>query len=442
MQFVDKCKIELKAGDGGDGMIAWRREAHVEFGGPAGGDGGNGGNIYLLADHNENTLFNLRYIKQVKAENGINGQSENMFGANGNDKIVKVPVGTMVYDENNKLIVDMDVDQKLYLICKGGKGGMGNASFKTASNKAPSLNERGEIGESKLVTLELKHLADIGLVGLPNAGKSTFIKTVCNINVKVAEYPFTTIHPVLGTYFYKNNQIVFCDIPGLIEGASEGKGLGHEFLKHVERCKILIHLVSASLHDNEDIIKAYETIKKELDNYNTSLQNKKIYICVSKQDVDYAEEQYEILKNYLKNEKIYFISCATGWNLDVFLQTILNDFLKMQNNSNVIEEDIKILKDNAVITLNELNKIEAKKDFKNIDDENLVFYQDENNITHVKHPILQYWAHRIPHTTRDNIYRFNEKMKALKLDEILKKHNFHIDDVIIIDDENIEWIID
>ena len=444
MQFVDKCKIELKAGNGGDGMIAWRREAHVEFGGPAGGDGGNGGNVYLYADHNESTLSNLRYIKYIKAEDGVNGQSENCFGANGKDKIIKVPVGTVVYDENNEVIVDMDKDQKLFLICQGGKGGKGNASFKSSSNKAPYLYERGEVGQDKHVTFELKYLADIGLVGLPNAGKSTFIKTICHVDVKVADYAFTTIHPVLGTYFYHNEKIIFCDIPGLIEGASNGKGLGHEFLRHIERCKLLLHLVSANELDNEDIIAAYETIKEELRNYKDLISQKKIITVVTKADVKNAKEQYEKLKEYLKNEPVYFISCETGFNLDEFLKIVLKEFIKLNQNNNVLEtEPTLILKDNQVINLNNLKDIKNEKEnYKNIDDDFLKIYHDENQIAHVFHPILAYWSNRIPHDTRDNILRFNEKMRSLKLNEVLKKHQFNQDDVVVIDNYNIEWIID
>lgn len=282
MQFVDKCKIIIKAGNGGNGIIAWRREAHVAFGGPAGGDGGKGGDVYLLSDHNESTLFNLRYTKEISAQDGINGQNENKTGANGADTIIKVPVGTIVYDNNHNLIVDLNKDKELFLICKGGRGGFGNYSFKSNYRKAPYLYERGEKGEIKEIILELKEIADIGLVGLPNAGKSTFIKTVCNVNVKIGSYPFTTIHPVLGTYFYRNKPIVFCDIPGLIEGASTGKGLGHEFLKHVERCKILLHLISGDINDNEDIIEAYKTIQKELFQYNEILNKKKMFIIVTK----------------------------------------------------------------------------------------------------------------------------------------------------------------
>ena len=444
MQFVDKCKIELKAGNGGDGMIAWRREAHVEFGGPAGGDGGNGGNIYLFADHNQNTLSDLRYIKLIKADDGINGQSEKKFGANAKNKIVKVPIGTVVYDENNELIVDMDKDQKLFLICKGGRGGKGNASFKSSSNKAPYLYERGELGEDKIITLELKYLADIGLVGLPNAGKSTFIKTVCNVDVKVADYAFTTIHPVLGTYFYQKEKIIFCDIPGLIAGASLGKGLGHEFLKHIERCKLLLHLVSADDLQHPDIIEAYKTIRKELSNYKDLISKKKIITVVTKADKENAKEQYDKLKAYLKDEPLYFISCETGQNLNEFVNLVVQEFMKLnQNNEQQETEDIFILKNNQVINLNNLQENETQKtDYKDIDDEQLKIYHDENNIVHINHPILTYWSNRIPHDTRDNILRFNEKMRSLRLNEILKKHHLNKDDVVIIDNYDIEWIID
>lgn len=442
MQFVDKCKILIKAGDGGDGLIAWRREAHVAFGGPAGGDGGKGGDVYLLADHNESTLFNLRYTKEIRAQNGVNGQTENKTGANGLDTIIKVPIGTVVYN-NNEFVVDLNKDKQLFLICKGGKGGFGNTSFKSNYTKAPYMYERGEKGEKKEITLELKEIADIGLIGLPNAGKSTFIKTICNVNVKIGNYPFTTIHPVLGTYFYKNNSIIFCDIPGLIEGAAEGKGLGHEFLKHVERCKILLHLVSGDINDNEDIIEAYNTICNELDKYNRNLEQKKIFIVVTKSDTESAELQYSILKEYLKNKNVYLISCNTGDNLNEFLNMVLKEFTKLQDsNSEIIEinhNDLSII-DNSIIKIDNIK--DKKIDYLNINDEKLKIYKDDNNLIHIQHPILQYWTHRIPNDTRDNILRFNQKMYDLKLNETLKKHNLKKDDTVIIDDYGIEWIID
>lgn len=449
MQFIDKCEILLRAGNGGNGMIAWRREAHVEFGGPAGGDGGNGGNIYLLADHNETTLFNLRYIKEIKAEDGINGQSENKTGANGKDKIVKVPVGTVVLDQDKNIIIDLNKDKQIFLICHGGKGGLGNASFKSNSNRAPNLYERGEKGEEKYITLELKNIADIGLIGLPNAGKSTFIKTVCNVDVKIGNYPFTTIHPVLGTYFYKNKRIIFSDIPGLIEGASEGKGLGHEFLRHVERCKILIHMISGSEEDNESIIEAYETINNELNKYGKNLNKKKIFIVVSKADIESSKIQYEILQDYLKNQKVYLISCNTGENLIEFVNNVITDFLNSNVNSDVESLEIndsqitEFINENGIFTYNiDKFKKDKNKNLDNIDDENLKIYNDKNNFIHVKHPILEYWSNRIPHDTRDNIIRFNEKMENLNLNKILKKYNLKSDDTVIIDNYNIEWIID
>ena len=266
------------------------------------------------------------------------------------------------------------------------------ASFKSSSNKAPYLYERGELGENKTIILELKYLADIGLVGLPNAGKSTFIKTVCHVDVKIADYAFTTIHPVLGTYFYQKQKIIFCDIPGLIAGASLGKGLGHEFLKHIERCKLLLHLVSADDSQNPDIIEAYKTIREELSNYKDLISKKKIITVVTKADKENAKEQYDKLKSYLKNEPLYFISCETGENLNEFVNLVIQEFMKLnQNNEQQEQEDIFILKNNQVINLNNLAKDEIQKiDYKDIDDEQLKIYYDENNIAHITHPILAY----------------------------------------------------
>ena len=449
MQFVDECKIELKAGDGGNGIISWHHEAHVNLGGPAGGDGGNGGNIYLLADHNEASLFDLRYIKLIKAENGVNGQSENCYGAKGKDKVVKVPVGTVVYDEDGNVIVDLNKDKQSFLICKGGKGGLGNASLKSSMNKAPNLYERGELGEDKKVVLKLKYLADIGIIGLPNAGKSTLIKTICHVNSKIAPYPFTTITPVLGTYFYQNKPIIFCDIPGLIEGAASGKGLGHEFLKHVERCNLLVHLVSGDVNDNENIISSYKTIMDELKAYSEDLLKKPMLVAVSKADTDGAKDQFNILKKYLGDEKqLYFISCHSGQNIDLFTNEIIKQFFYAKDQQAVLQAESEtnqqaldlVHENEQVLTMKQLNNDHEENS--NINDAKLKIYTDDNDHLHVSHPILKYWAHRIPMDTRDNIYRFNQKMAWLKLNDVLKKHGLKPNDQVIIDDDNIEWIVD
>lgn len=242
MQFVDECVLTLKAGNGGNGVVSWRREAHYPEGGPWGGDGGNGGSIILIGDHNINTLFDLRNKKNIFAQNGENGQTKMATGRNGQDYLIKVPLGTSVYDfDTNELITDILKSGQTYEICKGGKGGRGNAFFKSSFNKAPTLFENGDIGEERKVFLKLKYVADVGIIGFPNAGKSSLVTALTNARPRIANYQFTTLVPILGTTKINDKDIVFADIPGLIEGASEGKGLGHDFLKHIERCQILIH---------------------------------------------------------------------------------------------------------------------------------------------------------------------------------------------------------
>lgn len=226
MPFVDKCRLLIKAGDGGDGIVSWRREAHVPLGGPAGGNGGNGGNIYFIGDHNETSLETLNYYKKIIAKNGENGGIKNMYGANAEDLIVKVPLGTVVInDDTNKIIADITLENQKYLIASGGLGGHGNAHFKSGFNKAPTLYEKGELGETFNARLELKELADVGLIGLPNAGKSTLISKLTNATPKIANYQFTTLVPILGSFDYNDQKIIIADIPGLIEDASEGVGL-------------------------------------------------------------------------------------------------------------------------------------------------------------------------------------------------------------------------
>lgn len=295
MQFVDNIKLFLKAGDGGNGMLSWRKEAHVGEGGPWGGDGGKGGDIILVGDSNESTLFKLKNKKQIIAENGGNGGNQLMTGKNGENIYIKIPLGTVIYNENNKKIGEVINNGEKIILCSGGQGGHGNAYFKSSINRIPSIYENGDIGESMNVTLEIKHIADVGIVGLPNAGKSTLINSISNVESKVGNYQFTTITPILGVVEFNKNRLIFADIPGLIEGANEGKGLGHDFLKHIERCKVLIHLISLEKDDTLDIVNDYLVIINELKKYKNILSKKKIILVGNKIDGNW-KENYEILK--------------------------------------------------------------------------------------------------------------------------------------------------
>lgn len=290
--FIDIAKIKLKAGKGGDGAVAWRREKYEPAGGPAGGDGGRGGDVIVMTDSGLHTLMDFRYKREYKAENGQNGMNKLKFGKDGEDIILKVPVGTLIRDANTKgVIYDLKEDNMSVTVCKGGKGGLGNARFKTSTRQAPAFAQAGNIGEEREVILELKLLADVGLVGFPNVGKSTLLSIVTSARPKIANYHFTTLSPNLGVVkIDEGESFVIADIPGLIEGASEGIGLGDEFLKHIERTGILIHVLDISGSEGRDPLEDFYKINEELFNYNERLAEKKQIIFANKMDVPGAEE--------------------------------------------------------------------------------------------------------------------------------------------------------
>lgn len=278
--FVDSVTVSVQAGDGGDGIVSFRHEKFIDKGGPDGGDGGNGGNVVLTASHSQNTLAKFRFQKLLKGEDGKSGGERRKHGRSGQDLIVAVPVGTVVLDENGQELADLKEDGQEWIMAKGGKGGFGNAHFVSSVRQAPKVAEKGEKGESLTAQFELRMIADVGLVGLPNAGKSTLLSVISNAKPEIANYPFTTLTPNLGVVdIDEQTTLLFADIPGLIEGASEGKGLGDEFLRHVERTKVLVHLIDAY---QEDIVSAYTTIKKELKEYRTDLSERPQIVALTK----------------------------------------------------------------------------------------------------------------------------------------------------------------
>ena len=283
MKFLDQVKIYVKAGNGGDGSPSFRREKFIEYGGPDGGDGGNGGSIIFESDRNLNTLIDFRYAQHFKAQHGKPGSKRNRTGAYGKDLILKVPVGTQIYEEdNNTLIYDFTKNKEKYLVASGGKGGLGNVRFKSSTNRAPKKKTNGKIGEEFWIWLQLKVIADIGIIGKPNAGKSSLLAALTRAKPKIANYPFTTINPNLGVTYYDGKEITLADIPGLVEGAHKGIGLGDKFLRHIERCKMLLHLIDIS---EEDLISVYKKIKFELSNYDKNLVKKKEIIFFNKSDL-------------------------------------------------------------------------------------------------------------------------------------------------------------
>jgi len=309
MKFLDQVKIYVKAGNGGDGSPSFRREKYVEYGGPDGGDGGKGASIILKAERNLNTLIDYRYTQHFKAEKGQNGMGKNKTGRNGKNLYLKVPIGTQILEEDNKtLLFDFKNEKEEFVVANGGKGGLGNTNFKSSTNRAPRKFTKGALGEEFWLWLQLKTIADIGIVGLPNAGKSSFLASITNANPKIANYRFTTLNPNLGVASYDNKEITLADIPGLIEGAHLGVGLGIKFLKHIERCKTLLHIIDIT---EKNLEKSYKQIKKELGNYSKELLKKKEVIVLNKVDLINKKTVEKILKNFSNDKKCEVIALST-----------------------------------------------------------------------------------------------------------------------------------
>tara|TARA_Y100000746_G_C15435529_1_gene420475 strand:- start:472 stop:1452 length:981 start_codon:yes stop_codon:yes gene_type:complete len=307
MKFLDQVKIFIKAGDGGSGSPSFRREKFIEFGGPDGGDGGKGGSVIIKSERNLNTLIDFRYQQHFKAERGENGMGKNKTGRGGKDIYLKVPVGTQILEEDNKtLLFDFTKENETFLVANGGKGGFGNTRFKSSTNRAPKKFTKGAKGEEYCIWMQLKTIADIGIVGLPNAGKSSLLASITRATPKIANYKFTTINPNLGVAIYDDKEITIADIPGLIEGAHEGTGLGIKFLKHIERCKTLLHLIDIT----EDINLSYRQIREELGKYSKELLKKKELIVLNKIDLLSKQEIIEKIEKFSmkKNKEILILS--------------------------------------------------------------------------------------------------------------------------------------
>jgi GTPase len=322
MKFLDQAKIFLKSGDGGAGTVSFRREKFIEFGGPDGGDGGRGGDIVVESVANLNTLIDYRYRQHFKAESGHHGMGANRSGADGKSLILRVPVGTQILDEDNaNVLLDLKRAGEHRVLLKGGDGGFGNTHYKSATNRAPRKAGKGWPGEERWVWLRLKLIADAGLVGLPNAGKSTLLAAVSRAKPKIADYPFTTLKPQLGVVRVHEEEFVLADLPGLIEGASEGTGLGHRFLGHVERCAVILHLVDATL---DDVVGAWRTIRAELEAYGHGLADKTELIALNKADAVPAaemEKKRKALKRASRREPLV-MSAATGAGVDKVIQAV------------------------------------------------------------------------------------------------------------------------
>lgn len=350
MKFVDEARIEVKAGKGGNGVASFRREKFIPKGGPDGGDGGRGGSIYAVADRNINTLIDYRYTRKFLAKNGENGRGSDCYGKGAPDIELKVPVGTVITDKNTgEVIADLDRNGQRALLAKGGKGGLGNLHFKSSTNRAPRQCTPGEPGEERELNLELRVLADVGLLGLPNAGKSTLISAVSNAKPKIADYPFTTLHPHLGVVRVgPETSFVIADIPGLIEGASEGAGLGHLFLRHLSRTSLLLHVIDvAPVDETTDPIAAARAIVKELYNFDPALADKPRWLVLNKMDLVPEDEREEVIAQYRREfgdeTPIFPISAATREGCDTLVKAISEDL--QQQRQMLIEDSEPVIDD-------------------------------------------------------------------------------------------------
>ena len=380
MQFLDKTKIRIVSGRGGNGMVAWRREKYVDKGGPAGGDGGKGGDVYLIADENMSTLMDFKYKSVFKAQCGENGGIKNCHGHWAKDLFIKVPIGTVVKDvKTGNIIADLTQHEQKVLVAKGGRGGRGNARFATSQKRAPQFCEPGEPPIERELILELKLIADVGLLGMPNAGKSTFISRISSAKPKIADYPFTTLIPNLGVVKkHSGDGYVVADIPGLIEGASDGVGLGHDFLRHVERCRFLVHIVDIT---EENPIENYEKINLELKKHSEKLANLYQIIALNKIDsVDEGKKQelYNEFKN--RNKDVFLISAVTGENLEDLLnfmsqkvdeiekpqsEIVVDEDLGAYNNDDSAFEIVKAAKDVYIISGGKIGRLAQVTDERN-----------------------------------------------------------------------------
>lgn len=343
MSFVDRAKIVIKSGDGGDGCSSFHREKFVQRGGPDGGDGGNGGNVVLFADAGMNTLLDFKFARFYRAQNGESGRSKLQRGKNGDDLVIKVPVGTIVKDiSSGKIIADMNVSGKTRIVLHGGRGGKGNARFATPTKQSPKFSQPGQKTLEHEIELELKTIADVGLIGLPNVGKSTILSVLTNAKPKIANYHFTTLTPNLGVVKRYDSSFVLADIPGLIEGAADGAGLGHDFLRHIERTRMLVHVLDISGSEGRNPVDDYRRINSELEKYSKRLAQLPQIIAANKMDITGADENLELLKKETENDgvKVFPVSAATVKGFDTLLDEIIKTLAALPKVYEFEEEDM------------------------------------------------------------------------------------------------------
>ena len=421
MQFIDKVKLKLKAGNGGNGIVAFKREKYNPLGGPSGGDGGNGGSIIFKVDTNKSTLLDLRFSKMIRAQDGENGKSNNMYGASRDDVIVKVPLGTIVKDlDLDEVIADLNTLDSEEVICQGGKGGRGNFHFKSSRNNAPDHATLGTPGEERNVLVELKLLADVGLVGLPSVGKSTLLSVVSNARPEIADYPFTTLKPQLGMVKVGDSSFVMADLPGLIEGASEGKGLGHEFLKHIERCRLIIHVLDMG---REDPLNDYEVINEELKRYPGNLSERPQIVVANKMDLDNAPENLERFKKAYPDVEIFETT------------TLINEGL-----SPVLYKTKDMLKELPQFPLYDPNKADKKVVYKYEEPEQFKIFNEGNGVWRVEGEKIERLFRNTNFKDDDSILRFSRALSKMKLDDALRQRGCKNGDQVFIQDYSFDFM--
>ncbi len=421
--FTDYAKIIIKSGNGGDGAITFRREKYVAAGGPDGGDGGRGGSVYFRVDPNANTLIDFRYSKKFKAQNGENGSGGNKYGKSGEDLYIDVPLGTIIKDaETGKVVADLSKENQVELVLNGGRGGKGNSHFATATRQVPRFAQAGEDGEEKEVILELKLLADVGLLGFPNVGKSTFLSVVTDAKPKIANYHFTTIEPNLGVVKTKNgDSFVIADIPGIIEGASEGVGLGIQFLRHVERTRLLLHVIDVSGVEGRDPVEDFYTINEELKKYSEKLSTRKQIIVANKMDIMQDDKGLKELEALAKKEnlELYKISGVTGEGVTELLNRV-SEVLKTLPKEELVEAE-----DRVVYTLE--------------DDKNDFTVRKEDDMFILEGKAVNRLMGRINIDDNESMYYFQKNLKSLGIEDELKRQGIKEGDLVKVLNWTFEW---
>ena len=421
--FTDYTKIIVKSGDGGSGAITFRREKYVASGGPDGGDGGKGGDVYFVVDPDQNTLINFRYNKKYKAQNGENGSGNRCFGKSGEDLYIKVPRGTVIKDaETLKVIADLSEEGQCELVFPGGRGGKGNSHFATATRQAPRFAQGGEKGIEKEVILELKLIADVGLIGFPNVGKSTILSMVTSARPKIADYHFTTLEPNLGVVKSEyGDSFVIADIPGIIEGASQGVGLGLKFLRHIERTRLLLHVIDVSGSENRNPVEDFKIINEELKKYSEKLATRKQIIVANKADAMQDETLYKELEELAKKEdiKIFKISAATGEGLKELFRYV-SEVIRTLPKETIVEGDERV-----VYTLKE-----------DIDEFEII---KENGEFIVQGPAVDRLMGRVNLEDNESLYYFQKTLRNLGIEEALKREGVQEGDTVRFNDWEFAW---